>query len=55
MLAYFRSQVPMVFHGDFGNTEEVFEFLFQNRFLPDKEQGVEEIQDGNNLLGKARQ
>ena len=50
-LAYFRFQVPMVFHGDFRNTEEVFEFLFQNRFLPDMEQAVEEVQEGELFLG----
>lgn len=49
-LAYFRYKVPMVYNGEFGNTEEVFEFLFQNRFLPDMEQrGVEEVQDGEKL------
>ena len=44
-LAFFRHSTPILYTGDINNEEEVFEFLFQNKYTADEDIDLEEVDE----------
>ena len=44
-LAFFRHSTPILYTGDINNQEEVFEFLFQNKYTADEDIDLEEVDE----------
>ena len=44
-LAFFRHSTPILYTGDITNQEEVFEFLFQNKYTADEDIDLEEVDE----------
>jgi len=44
-LAFFRHSTPILYTGDINNQEEVFEFLFQNKYTADEDVDLEEVDE----------
>ena len=44
-LAFFRHFTPILYTGDITNQEEVFEFLFQNKYTADEDIDLEEVDE----------
>ena len=44
-LAFFRHSTPILYMGDINNQEEVFEFLFQNKYTADEDVDLEEVDE----------
>merc|ERR1719153_2046393 len=44
-LAFFRHSTPILYIGDITNEEEVFEFLFQNKYTADEDIDLEEVDE----------
>ena len=44
-LAFFRHSTPILYTGDITNIEEVFEFLFQNKYTADEDVDLEEVDE----------
>ena len=45
LLAFFRHSTPILYTGDINNEEEVFEFLFQNKYTADEDIDLEEVDE----------